>query len=76
VGARSLANKFLDLKLLFFLYEALFLLNGNVNIQSYGYWCSEKLHEVHLHDPKVAVWCAASACKIICRVFLKEILNS
>jgi hypothetical protein len=64
---------------MFFSDGAWFTLNGNVNSQNNGYWCSENclaVYEVPVHDLKVRVWNAVSMCKITMPVFFKEIVNS
>jgi hypothetical protein len=75
----SVANGILDPELLFFSDEAWFTLKGNVNSLNNIYWCSKNspvVPEVHSHDPKVGVWCAVSARKVIGPVFFEETINS
>lgn len=75
----SVANGILDPELLFFSDEAWFTLKGNVNSLNNIYWCSENpsvVPEVSSHDPKVGVWCAVSARKVIGPVFFEETINS
>lgn len=55
--------------------EAHFHISGTVNKQNMRYWAPNnpcELHQRPLHDPKVTVWCAVSATKIIGPYFFEN----
>lgn len=69
----------LDLDFFFMSDEAWFHLNGYVNSQNNRFWASENpyhFHQTPLHDQKVGVWCAVSACRIIGPIFFHHTVNS
>ncbi|PNF14829.1 hypothetical protein B7P43_G06330 [Cryptotermes secundus] len=59
--------------------EAHFHLNGYVNKQNCRYWAQENpavLHQRPLHSPKVTVWCAVSARRVIGPYFFEDIARN
>jgi len=63
----------------YFLDKTWFTLNGNVNSQNNIYWCFKNphaFHEVAVHDLKVGIWCAVSACKNLGPMFFKGRINN
>jgi hypothetical protein len=64
-----------DPQLAFFSDEAWFNLQGYINKQNNHYWGSlnpHLSHEVLFHPGKVGVWCAASARRIVGRMFFTK----
>lgn len=69
----------LDMDLFYISDEAWFHLDGYVNSQNHRFWAAKNpnnFHETPLHDQKVGVWCAVSACCIIGPIFFHQTLNS
>jgi hypothetical protein len=68
-----------DPQLLFFPDEAWFSLHGKLNSQNNRYWSAENprfIYELPLHDKRIAVRCAISACRIIGPIFYSDAVNA
>jgi hypothetical protein len=75
---QSVLDGEVDPQLVFFSDEAWFSLRGKMNSQNNWYWYAENprlFHEFPLHDKRIGVWCAISACRITGRISYNDTVN-
>ncbi|GFU49886.1 t-complex protein 1 subunit delta [Nephila pilipes] len=69
----------IDVKKIWFSYEAYFTLDGHLNKQNYRYWSRERLEITavrSLHPKKFLVWCAISSHGVFSPIFIDGTLSA